>query len=202
MSYRTRFRRTSLIRSLVLVVLLAVVLAACSGDDADSPSPAATATPLPTVAPVSEWTEHTDAATGLTLQVPAELELQEQVVELLPTDDYPAVDQRSLGFIREDGLGVVGYVVAPNLAGLSVEEWVATYSGSPEEPAAITVAGEMGLRISVNVLNEPAAGVYFGHEGFMFFVSGNVYGSSEARLPPALTAEDFEYIVRELSFAQ
>jgi hypothetical protein len=92
--------------------------------------------------------------------------------------------------------------VTPNPSALSLEDWIRTYPGWPSDPTSLTIAGAPGLRFSRNVLDEPADFVFFQHAGYIFELSGGVYGSPEGGYGPTITRADFDHVIDQFRFNQ
>jgi len=167
--------------------------------------------PLPTILPTipAGWEVYVDPALGFSFPQPPGLVATERSYETHETDACPANQVSGTGFNDSDGIPIVGVGVAPNPCGLSVEEWIRTYPGWPCEPngyptcepADVLVAGERGIRFSINVLGEPAANIYFGHDGLIFELSGNVFGSGHGGYSAAISEAEFQVIVEGFRFA-
>jgi hypothetical protein len=211
---------------LIVPVLLGMLLAAgCSSDEevigttapasgsptgTASTTPSATATtavsgtPTPTatavVSPITSWDTYTDAATGFEIPIPQNAVRGDKTVELPAKNGYPAVQQRLISFSNEDGSGLVGVGVTPNPGALPLEDWIRRYPGWPSEPTPVTIAGEQGLRFSRNVMDEPADFIFFAHAGYIFELSGNVYGTPEAGYGPTITKADFDHVIDQFVF--
>ena len=190
---------------------------------ADTPSPTATpapaaTTPAATTAPAarapagttasvpSDWKEYTDPELGFTIPIPDGLERTESVVQLTALGRLPATQQRQINFKRDDGQPVVAVSTIPNPAGVSLEEWIRTSPGWPCEPGAsptceperLTIAGEQGIRFSINVHGDAAATVYFAHGGTIYILSGNLFGVLE--YGAALDEVEFQAIIDGFRF--
>jgi hypothetical protein len=177
-----------------------------SATTATTQTPAPTGSDVPTLTPwpsptsVESWTEFVDQVTGFALPVPTGTTHSERIIDLTPEDSSDALEQRSISFTRSDGVGILGFGSVPNLEQIGLEEWIRTNPGWPGEPEAVMIAGEPGFRFNINVLGEPDDTVYFLHQTSVFSISGNVFGSPEGHQPPALTQQDFEYVLLNCRF--
>jgi hypothetical protein len=192
----------------LLAALLVAAFAAC-GDAADETLPATTpalsATPTLSAqpaSPITAWTTYSDSATGFDMPIPENTSRKEQTIEFPEKGGYPAVLDRLISFVNQAGDGVVGVGVTPNPAGLTLEDWIRTYPGWPGDPTTIQIAEEQGLRFSRSVLDEPADDVFFQHGGYIFELSGGVYGSAEGGNGPTITKSDFDRVISEFHFHQ
>jgi hypothetical protein len=183
-------------------VLLVVVACALDGNNSSTATttPATTATAV--VSPITSWGMYSDAAAGFNMPIPENTVRNEGTVELPAKNGYSAVQQRLISFVNQDGAGVVGVGVTPNPSALSLEDWIRTYPGWPSDPTSLTIAGAPGLRFSRNVLDEPADFVFFQHAGYIFELSGGVYGSPEGGYGPTITRADFDHVIDQFRFNQ
>jgi hypothetical protein len=174
------------------------------GDDTPSASataPAGTPVPVP-----GGWKAYTDPELGFTFAAPDGLERTESVFQLSEHGKIPATQQRQINFNRDDGQPVVAVSTIPNPAGAALEDWIRTVPGWPCEPGAwptcdperVTIAGEEGIRFSINVLGNAAATVFFAHGGTIYILSGNVFGAPE--YGAALDEVEFQTIVDGFRF--
>ncbi len=158
----------------------------------------------------TDWESYQDANLGFSFAHPAGLTKSEQTIDLSAKGGIPATQLRVISFDRQDGVPVVGVSFTPNAAGLTLEEWIRTVPGWPCEPMAyptceptdVTAGGERGIRFSLDTLGDPAATIYFAHDGYIFSLSGNVFGSGEGGYGPALTEADFAKVVENFRFPQ
>jgi hypothetical protein len=145
---------------------------------------------------------YTDDIAGFSMPIPEGSSRKEQTIDLPEKGGYPAAQQRLIGFVNKDGVGLVGASVAPNPGDLKLEDWIRTYPGWPTEPTSVKVDGEPGLRFSRSVLDEPADFVFVKHDGFIFELSGNVFGSGEGGYGPTITKADFDDVIDGFRFAR
>jgi hypothetical protein len=205
--------------------LIAVLAFAC-GDSGDvqpqsvaTGTPAASATPtaiataplviVPTVAitPASialpaDWEIYLDPQLAFSLPHPSGLMMREHFFDLQEQKSSSAIQGRVISFDRPDGVFALYVAIAPNSAGLSLEEWIKTYPGWPAEPQPFVVAGERALWFARNALDEPDAKVYFAHAEMVYMLSGNVFGSGENGYGPAIGEADFQIVLQLFRFGQ
>jgi hypothetical protein len=183
----------------------ATLTATASGS---SPSPTSES---PTPAPVpSGWDTYSDSQLGFSMPIPQGLSRQGNVVDLPARNDLPATQLRIISFARPDSTPVVGISSTPNPTGLLLDEWIRTRPGWPCDPHGsptcdpqkVTVSGETGIRFSIDTLGDPAATVYFAHNGVIFSLSGNVFGSGEGGYGPTMTEEEFQTVLQGFRFGQ
>jgi hypothetical protein len=171
-----------------------------------SDTPQATTSPSPGGSP--GWEVYADRQLGFSFPHPSGQAAQERYVDYPARDNLPAVQQRNISFRNATGVPLVGVSVVVNPTNLSLEDWIRTYPGWPCDPmgsptcvpADVTVAGERGIRFSLNVLGEPAATVYFAHAGYIYSLGGNIYGSGEGGYGPAIGEEDFQTVLSGFQF--
>jgi hypothetical protein len=167
-----------------------------------TPSPdatvAPTATPAPTRTPApppNDWETYVDPELGFSFPHPKGWTSSTEYYELPETKGNPEVLLRSVTFRDDAGHPTITYAVAPNPAGLTLEDWIASYPGWPSEPGHTTVAGQPALIFEVNQLGERFPGVYFEFEGNVISMSGNVYGAGGDAVPPSLTESEFREVI-------
>ena len=159
------------------------------------PAPTAPATPTPEPYPADTWTRYTDSELGFSLARPEGWVLSEQTLEYPPKNGNPAVQVRALTFKTAKGLFTLGLALAPNPAGLSLEDWVSTYPGWPGQPSNLVVGGQPALRFPIDQQGERFPQIYFEHEGVVYTVQVNVYGHQGK--PPSVSETDFQRIIEE-----
>ncbi len=208
------------------IIALAATLISCG--DAEEVAPAATAPGVPTAAsprsaspaPASAtsipapaptgWKEYTDPQLQFSLPARAGLLISEWSYDTHENKGCPPVQVRVVTLKTTDGNGVLGVSRAPNPCKLSLEEWIREYPGWPCEagasptcePAEVTVAGERGIRFSINALGDPTATIYFARGDAMYGLSGGVYRSPEAGYGPTMTEDEFQAVIRAFRFLQ
>ncbi len=156
---------------------------------------------------IAGWTVYQDTELGFSFPLPPGLTVSEASFELTGGEENPDLTGHVLTFRNGDGLPTLTLGVAPNPTNLQVEEWVdeytpclASYQDEPPQPYTIPIAGEVGWVCPLTQFNEPATAIYFPHNGWVFALSGNVFGSSEDNFPPTINEHDFQRVVDGFSF--
>lgn len=193
---------------LILVAVLSVAVLACSeAEEAappDTPGPSlSTSNATPSVSPSSTvtaipdgWSVYEDPQLGFSFPYPSGLVATEQLYDQLDKSGNKSGQLRTLSFRHSNGTPAISVAIGPNPDSLNLEEWIRTFPGWPSEPQVVSIANEQGFLFEINQTGQRYPAVYFGHGGFIFSISGNVFGAAELRVSasPGITAEDFQRV--------
>ncbi len=158
---------------------------------------------------MDDWTVYQDADLGFSFPIPPGLTISEASFDLTGSEENPDLAARVLQFRNAEDLPTLSLGVASNPRNLQVEEWVdeytpclASYQDEPPQPYTIPIAREVGWVCPLTQFNEPSIAIYFPHNGMMFALSGNVFGSSEDNVPPTISEGDFQRVIDGFTFGE
>jgi hypothetical protein len=169
-----------------------------------TPSPAAEtpqATPTLQPTPPDDWVTYTDPELGFSFPQPPGLTPSEEAIDLPAKGGNPPVQQRSVSFLDDSGVFVVGISVVSNPVDLALDEWIGIYVGWPSEPQSVAIGGEPGLLFPINAVGDQWPVVYFKQSGHVYSLGGNVYGAAgDPPLPPGISEADFQQVIDGFRF--
>ncbi len=164
-----------------------------------TPTPTPAAQPSPSPAP-ADWQTYVDPGLGFSFLYRSDWTISTDYYELPAKKGNPAVTFRSVTFENPEGAQTIAFGVAPNPAGLTLEDWVASYPGWPSEPESVTVTGQPALLFPINQLGERFPAVYFKSGPYVISMSANIYGSGGEALPPGMSEVDFQRVLDSFNF--
>jgi hypothetical protein len=194
--------RVVMMRHLLLLIapLLLAFAFGCSGDE-EVISTTAPASGTPEITPTPEdWQTHSDIASGLSFEYPADLKASESSVDVTGKDGLVRT-HRIITIETSSGLPGASFAIAPNPYRLSLKAWVESNPGWTSEPTAIIVAGQPALLFPLNASGEEKPVIYFAYGEYVIGVKRIPSNTQNDGLRPVISEAEFERLLASVQLA-